>query len=373
MVDVNLDIKPGLRIRAFYLFFIIVGTQIGVGMLGVPRYIFAEAHQDAWISVLIAFVYMIIVASTMLIILKQYKNADIFGIQIDIFGKWIGKLLGTIYIIFFTVELLSVILTYIEVVQVFLYPSMPSFILGLLLMILIVYSVLGGVRVIVGVAFLCILLAPWIFVLLYDPISRIEMSHYLPMFQASVMELLMGARATVYTFLGLEILFIIYPFIDNKKKAKRPIFLGLFFSTLHVLLTTIIAIGYFSEKGLSKMEWPVLSLFKSVSLSFLERFDYLVVAEWMMVALPTMVFLMWATTYGVKRLYSISQRKTLYTVAILLLIMVTFLQKDYTIQKVTDIVSEVGFWIVFVYPIVLLPIVLMKKRLRKNKEGSAES
>src|SRR5699024_10596625 len=125
-MEVNLNVKPGLRIRAFYLFFIIPSIQIGVGILGAPKYIFEEANQDAWLSILIAFVYMIIVAWVMFIILNQYKNADIFGIQIDIFGNWIGKLLGTIYIAFFAAELLSVLLTYIEIVQIFLYPTIPT-------------------------------------------------------------------------------------------------------------------------------------------------------------------------------------------------------------------------------------------------------
>src|SRR5699024_3070133 len=121
-MDVNLNVKHGLRMSAFYLFFIIPCIQLVVGVLGVPSYIFAEARQDAWLSILIAFVYTIIVAWVMFIILNQYKNADIFGIQIDIFGKWIGKLFGTIYIVFFAAELLSVLLTYVEVIQLFLYP-----------------------------------------------------------------------------------------------------------------------------------------------------------------------------------------------------------------------------------------------------------
>src|SRR5699024_12768204 len=125
-MEVNLNVKPGLRIRAFYLFFIIPSIQLGVGVLGVPRYIFAEARQDAWLSILIAFVYMIIVAWVMFIILNQYKNADIFGIQIDIFGKWIGKLLGTIYIVYFAAEVLSGLLTYIEIIQIFLDPTVAS-------------------------------------------------------------------------------------------------------------------------------------------------------------------------------------------------------------------------------------------------------
>jgi len=366
-MEVNLQVKPGLRIRAFYLFFIIPSIQVGVGVLGAPRYIFAEARQDAWLSILIAFVYIIIVAWVMFIILNQYKNTDIFGIQVDIFGKWIGKLLGTIYIVFFAAELLSVLLTYVEIVQIFLYPTIPTLVMGLILMILVVYSVLGGIRVIVGVVFLFVLATPWVFILLYDPITRMEILHFHPMFQASATDLLKGAKATAYTFLGLEMLFILYPFIENKKNAKLPVYLGLSVSALLVLVTTIISIGYYSPYGLDKMDWAVLSLFKSVSLAFLERFDYIIIAEWMMITVPTMIFLMWGVTHGLKRLYSIRQKKTVYVVAVLVLSISYFFKTDYSIQKFTDVVSMVGFWIIFVYPIVLLPIVLIKKQWKKRK------
>lgn len=366
-MDVNIKVKASLGIRAFQLFFIIFGIQIGVGVLGAPRYIFEKANQDAWVSILIAFVYMLIVVWTMFLILKQYENADIFGIQVDIFGKWFGKFLGTIYLLFFVAELLSVLLTYIEVIQVFIFPTMSSFFMGLLLLILVIYTVLGGVRVVVGVVYFFVLLSSWILILLYDPITRIEITHFQPMFDASIIELLKGARTTTYTFLGLEILFVIYPFIENKKNAKLPAYLGVTASALLVLITTIISIGYYSPNDFDLMDYPVLSLFKSVSFSFMERFDYFVVMEWMMVVIPTMVLLMWATTYGTKRLYAIPQKTTLYVVSIFLLIVLSFINQDYKIEKIADVISQIGFWIIFVYPIVLLPIVLVKKKWQRHK------
>lgn len=370
-MEVNIKIKKNLRIRAFQLFFIMVGIQTGLGILGAPRFIFEHSRQDAWISILIAFVYMFIVLWTMFLILKQYENADIFGIQVDIFGNWFGKLLGTIYIIFFMAELLSLLLGYIEVIQVYLYPTMPSFVMALILLILVFYSVIGGIRVVVGVVFLFTLLSPWVFVLLYDPITRMEIAHFQPMFEASIMDLLKGARTTTYTFLGIEILFIIYPFIENKQDAKLPAFLGVSVSAFLVLLTTVISIGYYSPYDFDLMHWPVLTLFKSVSFTFLERFDYFIIAEWMMVTVPAMILMMWAITYGTKRLYAFSQKTTLYIVALLLLVVSSVIKQDYKIEKITDVVSQVGFWIVFVYPILLLPIVLVKKKWQSRK-GSAK-
>lgn len=369
-MDINLTIKKGQRIRAFQLFFVVLGIQTGVGIFSAPRYIFAQAHQDSWLSIIIASLYMLIVIWVMFLILNQYENADIFGIQVDIFGKWVGKFLGTIYILFFVAELLSVLLTYTEVVQVFLFPTLPSFMMGLMLLILTVYSVLGGIRVVVGVVFLFVLMSPWVFGLLYDPITRMEIAHFLPMFEASMTDLLKGARTTAYTFLGIEILFILYPFVENKKQAKRPFYLGASVSALIILITTIISIGYYSPNDFELMDWPVLSLFKSVAFSFMERFDYFVIVEWMMVVVPTMILLMWAITYGTKRLYAIPQKTTLYVVAILLLLICTFMKANYQIQKVTDFVAKIGFWIVFVYPIVLLPIVLFKKKGQKSKGGA---
>ena len=368
-IELNLKVKKSLRIRAFQMYFIIVGIQVGVGILGTPRYIFNQSQQDAWLSILIAFIYMILLVWTMFVILGQYENADIFSIQVDLFGKWIGKALGTIYILFFMAELLSVLISYIQIVHVFLFPTMPSYIMAFLLIFLATYAVLGGIRVVVGTVFLFSLLSPWILVLLYDPITRMEWSHFLPLFDASMIELLKGARTTAYSFFGLEILFIIYPFIDNKKNAKIPTFLALCTSTLLVLVTTIISIGYYSPNDFNLMDWPVLSLFKSVAFSFMERFDYLVIAEWMMVILPMMALLMWMITHGTKRLYGISQKKTLYLVSILLIIIASLFNTDYQIEKYTDLIARFGFWLVFVYPIILLPIVLFKKKREKRKEG----
>lgn len=367
-MKINLNIKKGQQIRAYYLFFVIIGIQIGVGFLSAPRYIFEEARQDAWISIIAAYFFILLVAKVMFIILSRYENTDIFGIQVDIFGKWFGKLFGTIYLLLFTAELLSLLLSYNEVIQIFIYPTIHASVMPIILLILIVYSVLGGIRVVIGVVFLFVILSPWFFPLLYDPISRMESSHFLPLFDASFFDLIKGAQTTSYSFFGLEILFVIYPFIDRKEKAKRPVYLGLTTSACVVFVTTIISIGYYSPNDFGLLDWPVVSLFKSVSFSFMERFDYFIIVEWMMVIIPTAILLMWAIVHGTERIFQVPQKITLYVVAILLLILCTFINTVVSIQKVTNFVTVFGFWVIFVYPFVLLPLVLLKTKRNKSKE-----
>ncbi|WP_274517245.1 GerAB/ArcD/ProY family transporter [Lysinibacillus boronitolerans] len=72
-------------------FFVVHGAQIGVGIQGFQRIIYQDARQDAWISVLLAGIATHLVTFCMIKTLEIYGSDDLYGIQIDIFGKWIGN------------------------------------------------------------------------------------------------------------------------------------------------------------------------------------------------------------------------------------------------------------------------------------------
>ena len=131
----------------------------------------------------------------------------------------------------------------------------------------------------------------------------------------------------------------------------------------------MISIGYYSRMDLADLKWATLILFKNVSYSFIERLDNIIIYEWMMVILPNLALLMWAMTYGLKRLYKVPQKASLYTASIIILIVISFVQHDTHIKMLTDFVAQVGFWLLFVYPLILLPIVLIKKKWRRQREG----
>ncbi|WP_226038249.1 GerAB/ArcD/ProY family transporter [Aquibacillus saliphilus] len=370
-MDINVAVKPGIRIRAFYLFFIIANIQNGTGIMGVPRYIYKEAKQDSWVSILIAGLFIHIVVFVMFQILNKYENTDIFGIQVDLFGNWVGKILGTIFITYVFGSLLTVLINYIQVVQVFIFPTLSRWMITILLLLIVTYAVLGGLRVAVGVAFIFFILSIWLVIFLYKPMTLTDFGHFKPLLEASPKELLLGAKATSYSFLGLEILFFIYPFIDNKKKAQLPTQIGIATTTFIILLVTGISIGFFGGDTLEQAIWPVLILYKLIEYTLIERFDIIVVSQWMMVIIPIMILLSWMITYGVKRLYKISQKKTLFVVILLLLICGGTIKNQYTIETIIDYVAQIGFWIVIIYPLILYPLVLIKKKTNKNKEGES--
>ncbi|UZM97714.1 spore germination protein [Lysinibacillus sp. MHQ-1] len=86
-----IQLNPKEMINAYLLFFVVHSAQIGVGIQGFQRIIYQDARQDAWISVLIAGIATHIVTFCMIKTLDIYGSHDLYGIQQDIFGKWMGN------------------------------------------------------------------------------------------------------------------------------------------------------------------------------------------------------------------------------------------------------------------------------------------
>ncbi|KGP90348.1 spore gernimation protein [Pontibacillus chungwhensis BH030062] len=369
-MKIQLQVPVGLQIKAFYLFFLIHTVQVGSGIMGVSTHVYSQAKQDAWISIIVAGIWMSISVFCMSRILQQYESADLPGIQVDIFGRIIGKFLGTVAALYFFGFMITLLLNYIEVVQVFLFPTIPTWLVCFFLLSLVVYAVLGGIRVIVGVSFLFFVGTVWLLAVLYKPITLMEWNHFLPIMGTSYTDIIKGAYKSTYSLIGFEALLFVYPYVQNKQKAHLAAQQAVWGTTILTLAVVVITIGYFSGPQLERLIWPTLSMFKIIQFSFAERFDIIAVGLWMMVILPNMVTAMWLCTHTFKRIYGLRQKQVLYMLAALLFLGTILFQDRLQINYFTDMVATLGFYIAFVYPLVLLPIVLLKNYIRRKRGTS---
>ena len=347
-MKINVQVSKTDQFRAFYMFFIIFSMMAGVGVLGTPRIVFLEAGHDAWISLILAYVYIAMLLLVMLFLLRQYENTDILGIQADLFGSFISRLIGTIYIVYFGLQLLSNLVTYIEVVNVFIFPDSNSIILGLMLLIPVVYCILGGLRVTIGVVFIFTTLTYWVLILLIEPARQLDFLNFLPVMDKGIMDILNGVKATAYSNSGFEILFFVYPFIQNKEKATKPILLGAAWYTFLLLVTTTFTIGFLSPDQLQRRIWPVLNLYKIQTTPFIERMDYIVVAEWMMLVIPKAILLMWCMSYIAKRCFHIPKKGSVYLFSLVILILIPFFTEHFAIQKLIDSTKYIAYGLVYI-------------------------
>ncbi|MGM8214785.1 GerAB/ArcD/ProY family transporter [Bacillaceae bacterium W0354] len=362
-----LNIPKDIKIKALYLFFLIYELQVGVGLAGYPRIVFNEAGHDGWISLIIALIIVHIVVACIIFILKTYENYDLYGILEQTVGKWIGKIITAAFLLYFSMIFLSIIITYIEFVKVFLFPRVQGWFVALLLLLLVVYAILGGFRVVVGVSFLVFIGTIWMHLLLTEPASYIDTSNYFPILDSGIKEIASGVYVTAYSVLGFELLWFFYPFISDKNKVSRYSHLGVALNGITLLIITVVAIGYFSRNRLQEEIWPLLQMFKILQLPLFERFDIIVVSLWMLIILPNLVTLGWMITFGLKRMSRIKQKYSTYVLVSLMFVVCLFMDNNrFMIDAFTNLSAKIGLFFAFVFPFLLFPFALIKRMKGKK-------
>jgi spore germination protein (amino acid permease) len=360
--------KPPFLLSTFLVIFIIHAIQVGIGIHGFQRVIFLEAKQDAWISVLIAGFATHIVVFVMIKTLQIYGSTDIYGIQHEVYGKWLGKVFSSLYILYCLWVFLIILKNYIEVLQTWVFPTVPVWLFSFSILLLVIYGVTGGIRMIVGVCFFSIVLSIWMFGFIGYPLRFADFDHLLPVMESNLVSILKGAHKMTLTIIGFEILYVIYPYMEKKDKVQKYAHIGIAATTILYLILMLLALIYFSPGQLDSTIWPTLSLFKIVRLPFIERTEYVAVTFWLLILLPNLMLYLWAAVHGAKRIFGIKTIRVLLVFTTIIFIMSLFINTRIKINRFNDIFASVAFYFTFCYPLVLYAFALLKKKIKANKE-----
>lgn len=199
------------------------------------------------------------------------------------------------------------------------------------------------------------------------PLKYMEPLTLLPVLEADISELLKGVKSMAFTIVGFEILFVIYPFIKNKENVKKPLHLGLLVTTLIYLAVMLVTLTYFSGEQLTKTIWATLTLFSIVKFPFVERMEYIVICFWMLIILPNLCLFVWAAYRGTIRMININAKKFVWIFSFIIFAVSLPLKTRNQINTFNDYFGQVGFYIIFVYPILLYVIAVMKKKVSLRK------
>lgn len=350
-----------LQISPFLVLYLIMSMQIGIGVLGYQRIIAKDAGYDAWISVLVAGL------SIHIIIWMIYKicgtvDGDIVTANAYVFGKKIGNLLSSFFLIYLLIFALAVLRSFIEVIQVWMFPEMSVFWFSLVFLLLAVYIVFGGFRTVTGVAFFCIVLPSYLLFTFGFALEFANFRNLLPIFDHSLKEITTSAYNMSLTYIGFEIPLFFYPFIKDAPKSQKWAHLGVFITTVIYTLLAIITFTYFSEEQLAQSIWATLEMWKIVSMPFVERFEYIGIANWNLIILPNICIALWGSSMILKKSFKLRQRKGVIILAILCLIGILFFDTRAKINLLNDWTGKIGFAVTYVYvPFLFLATMITKK------------
>ncbi len=359
-IDISQMVSP------FLVLYILHGTQMGEGVLTFTRRIAKVAGYDAWIGILLTWLLTTII---IVIVWKIVPDGqDLIDIHHSIFGKRFGNLLSLL----FGVHLLSlsfyVMRSYIEVIQVWYFQDLSIGWFSLFLYILILYLVLGGFRTVVGFIFFSF----WIpLVLSFSILIAFQHGHMenlLPIMNTSYWNIVKSVEPMATGYLGIELILMFAPFIHKFHKGLKWAVSANGLTTLIYLLVALSNFVYFNQEQIQLLAWPSLHVWKIISFPLIERFEYVGISLHFIVIIATSCIYFWGSVQCYYRISKVSFRGISIFLAIIGFISM-FLVKDYLmIEQLSNILSKIGFCLLFIYIPFLYILKLIKSGVTKSHE-----
>lgn len=359
------EVSENAKISPFLVYYLIIGMQIGIGVLGFQRQIAKDAGYDAWVSVLAAGLTFHIILWMMYKIVETAEG-DLFHAHQYIFGELFAKITSSIFIVYFCVYATTVLRSFIEVIQVWMFPDISIFWFSLAFYLLCIYIVFGGFRIVTGIAFFGLVLPAYLIFTFSYTFHFSDFSNIQPILDHSLKDMINAFFHMSLTYTGSETLLFIYPFIKEPQKSKKWAHLSAFTTTAFYTILTLITFAYFSEKQLQETIWPTLNMWKIVEFPFVERFEYIGIANWNIIILPNVCISLWIAGRLCKQIFKIRQRTGVVAASFVCLIVSSLLTTRIQISTLGDFFGKMSFIINFIYVPSLFIAIMIAKKVKSN-------
>lgn len=356
------------QITTMQFIFLIHGTQLGVGMLQLPRILAEKAGTDGWICVLISWFFSTIIGLLVIQIMKKNPDKILPDLLKHYFGKWLGSILTIIFVVFFTCTAIEELLRAMLFVKAWLLPETPDYIIIASFAVPGYMITRGGIRILGRYTELVFYLTIWMPLFYLLPLKEGNWLNLLPFFKEGVGPILQGAVENAYSFFGSEIAFILYPMLQRKQYASIGMIVGNTLTMAAYLLAVVVCFVYFSPDEINRFNEPALSVLKTIEFRFINRLEILMFASYILVLFKTWMIFIWAATYSVSMLMGKPDHKLylkFFLTGLLLYVVFfnhTFAQSD----SLQEWIGNASLFISFAFPVFLYGYSLIYERFQRR-------
>ncbi|WJE53550.1 endospore germination permease [Bacillus cereus] len=336
--------------------FLINGMQVATGVLSLPRLLAEKAGTDGWIAILIGWVFSTISGIFIVKTAARYPEDTLYDILIRLFGKIVGKALVVIYMIYFAFYSCIILVNAMLYLKGWLLPKTPDYIIIFLFSIPTFLVVRNGLRIIGRYSELTFYMMLWIPLFFLIPLKESgSLLPFFPLLKEGWKPVLTAVPTTIFAYLGFDIAFFLYPFLQKKQYAVHGIVIANTLTMLFYLFATIVCFSYFSPDSITEFNQPVLNLLKVIEFRFLERFDMILLAVYLTVVSTAWIPCIYCAVFCSSQLLGKQDHTSHVVVLLLLIIGFVFWTRPSWNQSETwqQVVSNAGLGLTYISPIIL--------------------
>ncbi len=211
---------------------------------------------------------------------------------------------------------------------------------------------------------------PVIFVLMFA-FYQGDFTNLLPVLQAKPANYINAIWSTINRFKGIEIIFLLLPFMKKKNKTPKVLVSSLFFVGVFYIFIVILSITMFSTEQVKIMLWPGITMIKSIEIpgTFVERWEGIIMAIWVIFFFTTFVNSYYFSADILKDVLNIEDVKISSLIIVPFIYIIALYPQN--VAEVIDLEKNL-MPIMFIINIVIIPIVLYfisKFRLKRRSKN----
>jgi spore germination protein len=278
--------------------YIIVGTMIGTGVLSLPNQMAKAAYQDGWLSALIGAIYPLYIVVIAIYFSKKFPEDNILSLSKKCLGKFLGGIASIIFTLQFFIGIASVTAGFTNIARVYIVQFLTPIKLIVLILMVGLYGTYQDLKIIGRVNEIVFYL---MLVLLFIPLISLRDGSLLnisPFLGSGFKNILKGGMQAGFAYSGVEIIFLIYPNVIDKKAVKSSALKAVAISATIYTYLTFTTIYFIGPDIALKPHWSVMLLNETINLPYINSFRFIFMYLWSIIIFKTVINLYYSFTYG---------------------------------------------------------------------------
>ncbi|MDR4889903.1 endospore germination permease [Fredinandcohnia sp. QZ13] len=293
----------GKQITLLQFILLIHGVQIGVGVLTLPRDLAVKAGTDGWIGIILGWFIATVTSLIIIQIMKKHPNGTILDLLSFYFGKWGGKVGGVVLGLYFALLALYSFFTEAMFIQAWVLPRASIPLLVIMLAIPSYLLVRNNIQIIGRYSVVVFFMTIWIIFFYMLSLKEAQFLNLLPLLKEGWHPVIKTVNITIITFVGFEIAFFLYPYLQKKEYASIGVVIANTITMFAYLMITLVAFVVFSPDEIAKYNEPTITILKVIELKFIERLEIVLFALYIFVMSTKVLPLMFVSVFSTSWLF----------------------------------------------------------------------
>ncbi|MCZ8520788.1 MULTISPECIES: GerAB/ArcD/ProY family transporter [Paenibacillus] len=343
----------------------IASMMIGVGILTLPKTLArATLASDGWMSIVIAGGLAVGCAWVLGRLAGRYHGQGLYAYASSLISKPVAMVWVLCMSVYFMLFCAYEIRAIANISKQYLFERTPVEMIALTFLLVTVYAVAGSriglIRL--NTLFLPIVMCISAFVLMFS-IPLFHISDVKPFFVTDWRKVMGGAKETVFSLLGFEVVLFYTALMNRPKDAPKAAVLGVTLPVLLYLVVYLIALGVFSHPALKEVTYPAIELAKEMQVpgEFFERFESIFFTIWIMTIFNTATMAMDLAIFTLGNVFgSLKRKQGVLLMSPVIYLICMFPENGIEFTMMGAVINYAGLFIVILLPCLLYGVVLIR-------------